>query len=187
MIEIKRGAIIIVGALSLALVLTGVVFAYGFVNGAAAVTIGAVDASVASVMASDSVRPVMEVFGSYKGTIGAGDLFYIEPAAGFPGDMVARVSLANADKLVKCYRVMALRIEACDSSDNPVDINSDADNNERDYALLTLDNGAVDLYLPGGDNYTIKLKGGYYVSHIYSSSWSSGETSPVIYCDISQR
>jgi len=184
MIEIKRGAIIIVGAL--ALVLTGVTFAYGFVNRTAAVTIGGVDASFASVIANGSVQPVMEVFGSFKGAIGPGDLFYIEPAASFPGDMVATVSLANADKLIKCYRVMALRIEARDSSGTPVDINADTYKDDRDYALLTLNNGAVDLYLPGADSYTIKLKGGYYVSHICTSGWSSGETSPVIYCDISQ-
>lgn len=181
----SRGTLITVGAL-LALALCGT-FVYGFANNTATLTVSSATSNFATVTASASAQPVMQVYGSFKGTIGACDLFYIEPATGFPGDLIATLSLTNADRLVKCYRMMALLIEAHDSSDTLVDINLDTYNNNEDYALLTLNNGAVDLNLHGADNYTIKLKSGYYVSHTYSSSWSSGETSPIICCDVSHR
>lgn len=180
-------SLLMVVALPLALALTYVAFAYGFVNNTATLTINSVDSNFASITGNTPTKSVTKVFGSFKGAIGASDLFYIELAADFPGDLVATVSLANVDKLVKCYRVMTLLIEARDSSDNLVDINLDSYKNDKDYTLLTLSNGAVELHLSGSDNYNIKLKSGYYVSHIYSSSWSSGETSPIIYCDISHR
>jgi len=181
------GSFIVIIALPLALALTSAVFAYGFVNNTATLTVSLADSNFASVTGNTATQPVMEVFGSFKGTIGASDLFNIEPAADFTGNLVATVTLANVDKLVKCYRVMILRIEARDSSGNIVDINFDSYKNDEDYTLLTLSNGAVKLSLPGPDNYTIKLKSGYYLSHIYSDSWSSGETSPIIHCNIGHR
>ena len=183
----RRRALIVAGAISLALVLICGVFAYGFINGTAKHAVSSAVADFASVTEITSTRPVIKTFGSFKGSMGAGDLFTIVPAADFPGNLVATVSLANVDRLVKCYRVMALLIEARDSADTLVDINLDSYKNGDDYALLTLNSGTVDLCLPGSDNYTIRLKGGYYVSHMYSSSWSSGEASPVIYCNIGQR
>ena len=180
-------SLLMVVALPLALALTSAVFAYGFVNNTAMLTVSFTGSNFASVTGNTSTQPVMKVFGSFKGTIGASDLFNIEPAADFTGDLVATVALANVDKLVKCYRVMMLRIEARDSSDNLVDINLDSYKNDEDYAMLTLTSGSVHLYLLGSDNYTIKLKSGYYVSNIYSSGWSSGSTSPIIYCDIDHR
>ncbi len=183
----SRRAIMAAGALSLAVLIIGGVFAYGFMNNTSRHAISSAGADFASVTEINSTRPVVKTFGSFKGGIGAGDLFAIEPAVDFPGNLVATVSLTNVDSLVKCYRVMNLLIEARDSSDTTVDINRDSYQNGEDYALLTLNNGTVDLHLAGSDNYTIRLKGGYYVSHVYSHRWSSGETSPVIYCTIGQR
>ena len=181
------GAFGVAIALPLVLALTCGLFAYGFVNNTATLKVSSATSNFATVTANTSTQPVMKVYGSFKGTIGASDLFYIEPAIGLPGDLVATLSLTNADELVKCYRMMALLIEARNSSDTLVDINLDTYTNDEDYTLLTLSNSAVDLYLHGADNYTIKLKSGYYISHTYSSSWSSGETSPIIYCDVSHR
>jgi len=183
----STGAIVIAVALPLALALTCAAFVYGFVNNTATFKNSSADANFVRVTANTSSQPAMKVFGSFKGTTGSGDLFNIEPDAGFPGSLVASVSLANVDRLVKCYRMMALLIEARDSSNNLVDINMDTYQNDKDYALLTLSNGAVELHLPGADNYTIKLRSGYYVSHIYSSGWHSGDTTPIFYCDVTQR
>src|SRR4030066_219678 len=45
-------------------------------------------------------------------------------------------SLANADTLVKCYRMLAVKLVLCDSTNNLMDINEDGTINGDDYVLL---------------------------------------------------
>ncbi len=186
----ERGkAVFLVGALLLALAVTGSVFAYGYVTMSTTLAISSATSDFASITENITNRPTVKAYGLFKGTIGAGNLYNIDTTGSqYDGDIVATVSIANGDKLVKVYRVMAIFIEVRDSVGSIVDINADSVNDTKDVALLTLSNGSVDLYIDGAvDTFHVNIKSGFYVSQIYSSNWASGATSPILYMDIAQR
>jgi hypothetical protein len=106
-------------------------------------------------------------------------------------EQVARYAKERADlqDLVSAYRVLAMFLEMKTWAGNTVDINADGANDTKDYALLTLGNGAVDLYVEqvAADNYTIWLKSGFYVSNIWGASGWAGKENPLLYCEVAQR
>jgi len=177
----------LVGAMLLTLAITGGVFAYGALTTSTTFTVASGGGDFATVTENSTGRPSLTAYGLFKGTISAGNLFDIAPHEDFPSELVATVSIANADELVKVYRVMALQIEVRDSTDTVVDIEDNGEASAPEFAFLTLSNGSVDLYLDGTDNYTVKVKSGFYVSHVYSGNWAAGSTSPILYVDIGQR
>ena len=152
----------------------------------------AAQADFASVSANTSDPPDWKTFGFFRGTTGGGSLFDIDTTAStYQGDLVATVSIANADKLSKVYRVLAMKITAYDSS-GLIDINADnlTPDVDKDFALLTLRNGAVDIFInqANPDTYYIKLESGYYNSHIWGGGWGTGNPQrPILFCDIGQR
>ncbi len=183
------------GALLLALAITGGVFAYGYVSYSTSITGTAAESDFANLTVNTTApQPDFDgdVYGLFKGTITGGNLFDIDTDnSTYPGDFVATVSIANGDALVKAFRVMALLIEVRNSAGNLVDINGDSANNSADVALLTLSNGSVDLFVTqtGPDFYTVKLQSGFYVSHLWGAGgWGAGySTEPLLYCDIAQK
>ncbi|MFC1965165.1 hypothetical protein ACFLWG_04120 [Chloroflexota bacterium] len=192
--EKSHRAPFLVGAMLLALVVTGGVFAYGYTTASTDLTtVTSAGADFASVTSNTSDRPTWNAFGKYKGTIaGPKPIFDVSTMAGpFTGDWMATVSIANADELVGVYRGLALFIEVYGSHGNPVDVDgSGAYSATQDYALLTLGNGSVDLYISAnatGDYYTIKVKNGFYNSHITGQGWSAGYEQPLLYCEVAQR
>ncbi len=181
----------LVGALLLALSVTGGVFAFGYVTNSTTLAVTAAGGDFASVTANTSDNPDWTPWGLFKGQTGAGTLFDVNTDnVNYPGDLVVTVSLANADDLVKAYRVLSMFLEIYDSDGAKMDINADSANNTKDFALLTLSNGAVDMFInqdkAGGDQYTVKLKSGYYVSHIWGLGWG-GKENPILYCEVAQR
>ncbi|MFC1967193.1 hypothetical protein ACFLV2_00900 [Chloroflexota bacterium] len=187
----NRGAFLI-GAMLLALAATGGVFAFGWINATNTIGVTAATNDFAAVTANTSDPLTWTPYGFFKGSIaGPKPIFDINTAdSGYTGDLVLTVSLANADELVKCYRVLALKLDLIDGTGTLMDINEsggagDAD----DYALLTLGNGAVDMF-PGGfsDNMTIRVKSGFYITHIYKgANWGSNYEDPVLFCEVAQR
>ncbi|MDD5127701.1 MAG: hypothetical protein PHR43_06390 [Dehalococcoidales bacterium] len=188
--ESKGKGLFMIGALLGALVVTGSVFAYGYTTSSSTLLATAAGGDFASITANTTNVPTWQPFGQFKGSVPAGTLFDVNTAAsGYTGDLVVTVSIANGDTLVDAYRVLNMFIEVRDSSGNLVDINGDTVNNTMDFALLTLGNGSVDLFITqtAADVYTIKMKNGYYVSHAWGASGWAGNESPVLYAEVAQR
>ncbi len=189
--------VFLLGALLLALAITGGVFAFGWINATTTLSAGQATNDFAAVSVNDSVAVSWSPYGFYKGSISTStngtSIFNVDTAAStYDGDLAVTVSFSNADTLAKCYRVLALKLMMYDSSENILDINSDNATgylgDDDDYVLLTLGNGAVDLF-PGGlaDTMTVRVKSGFYITHIYKgSAWTSGYQ-PDLFCEVAQR
>ncbi len=191
--EARGKGVFLLAALFLSLAVTGGVFAYGLVTASvtfSGVSVPAGAGEFVDVTVNNTVSIGWTPHGDSKGSTGNGTLWDIDTASsGYTGDMVATVYITNADKLIEVYRVLAMFITVYDSSDNVVDINGDGSANvSTDYALLTLDNGSVDLNIAGAaDVFTVKLDSGFYSTQIYGTGWTSGSEAPKLYIDVAQR
>jgi hypothetical protein len=178
----------LVGALLLAMAISGGVFAYGFTN--ASVTISATaHSNFADVTANTSIAPHWSVRGLEKGSTGGGTLFDINTtASGYPGDLAVTVMMANTNELVSVYRNLTLILNVKDSAGNAVDINNDGLINSSDVTLLTLENGTVTFSVDqtAAKNYTIFLSSGSYICNP-ASGWTPGAGAPQLYCEVAQR
>jgi len=189
--KMSRGMVFL-GATLLALVITGSVFAYGWINASTTIGVTAASSDFAAVTANTDDPPNWTPYGFFKGSIaGPKSIFDVDTAtSGYTGDLVVTVSLANADQLVKCYRVLALKIALVDASDNStIDINESGLGDADDYALLTLDNGAVNMFPDGSaGSMLVQVKSGFYITHIYkAANWGSNYEDPVLFCEVAQR
>ena len=181
--------LLLVGALLLAMAVTGGVFAFGFTNSTATINAVIAQSDFATVTANTSSTPTWNARGMQKNATGSGTLFDINTlTSGYTGDLVATVSLANLNDLVKVYRNLTLAIEVRGSANNLIDINSDNVSNSKDYTLLTLENSSVTLSIKqaAADIYTVKLKSGYYIGNIRTTGWSS-YGNPQLYCEVAQK
>ena len=180
----------LVGALVLAMAITGGVFAYGFMNASTTITATAVNSDFATVTANTSSLPSWTARGMQKNQTGSGTLFDISTStSGYTGDLVATITIANAGDLAKVYRNLSMVIEVRDSSNNYVDINGDGLKNSDDCVLLTLNNATVTLPITqsGAGVYTVKLRSGYYICNTEMPSWTSSSGTPALYCEIAQK
>jgi hypothetical protein len=180
----------LVGALALAMAVTGGVFAYGFLNASATINATAASTDFATVSANTSSLPSWHARGLEKNQTGSGTLYDINTkTSGYTGDIVATISFANADDLVKVYRTLALVIEVRDSSNNIVDINGDSLKDSNDNALLNLNNGSVTLSMTQtiADIYTVKIKNGTFICNAGNSGWTPSSGAPMIFCEIAQK
>ena len=180
----------LVGALALAMTITGGIFAYGFVNASATINVAPVNYDFASVTANTTSLPSWTARGMQKNATGSGTLFDINTkTSGYTGDLVATVTLANAGDLAKVYRNLTLTIELRDSANNYVDINGDGVANSNDYTYLTLENGSAVLNIKQtiANIYTVKLRSGYYMCNVNSTGWAPGAGTPMLYCEIAQK
>ncbi|MFH1650882.1 MAG: hypothetical protein ABID87_02090 [Chloroflexota bacterium] len=181
----------LLAAMLTALAVTGGVFAYGYTTASTSLDVTASGADFAGVSANTSSLPSWTPHGFFKGTVTGGPIFDIDTnSSGYDGDMVVTVSIANADELVSVYRVLALKIGAINGVGAGIDVNGDGEayDADKDYALLTLSNGAVDLYMGGAaDNYTVLVLSGFYVSHITGGGWNTGYENPLLYAEVAQR
>lgn len=180
----------LVGALLLALVITGGVFAYGYTTATTEFNVTTGTADFASITADNASLPAWEPYGQFKGQTGTGTLFTVDTAtSGYGGDLVITVAYANAEQLVEAYRVLNLTLEMRDSGDGIVDINGDNQTNSKDIAVLTLGNGSVDLFVTQAapDTYTIELKSGFYNAHAWGVSGWAGNENPQLYAEVAQR
>ena len=179
-----------VGALLLALTVTGGVFAYGFVNASNTLSVTAAGTDFASVSANTGYEPTWSAYGFFKGSVSDGSIFDIDPADSYTGDLVVTVSISNADELVQVYRMLALKIMMYSASDNStiIDINESTVGDNDDYVLLTLGNGAVDMFPAGTtDSMVVNVKSGFYITHIWGGGWGAGFQEPDLFCEVAQR
>jgi hypothetical protein len=191
---ITRGkGVYLVGALLLALACTGGVFAYGFVNATTTLDAYVADANFADVSVNSSYTSISwSGYGFFKGSIGGvpSGIFDIDTAtSGYTGDLVVSVSIGNAADLAKYYRVLALKLDMVYPNGDPVDINEDGiEDADTDWVLLNLNNGSVDMF-PGGmaDVCTIRVKNGFYVTHIKPLGGWTGSPDPDLFCEVAQR
>ncbi len=188
---VKGKGIFLLGALLLALAITGGVFAYGFINASTSFTVTAKTSDFANVARNTDNAVAWTTYGRFRGDItGPVTLFNVDTSTStYAGDLVVTVSISNADQLSKVYRVLALKLEMVKVSDNStIDINESGVGDD-DYVLLTLNNGSVDMF-PGGasDNFGVRLVSGFYITHIYQGAkWLTGYEDPALFCEVAQR
>jgi len=175
----------LVGALLLALAVTGGVFAYGWVNATATLSGSTSDYNFADVSANNSIA-AWTAHGNYKGDIAAGNLFNVEPAPGYTGDLVVSVGLGNAGDLAKRYRVLSLQLEMVYSDNtSPLDISA---GNGAVWTMLNLKNGTVDLFPEVATaNMTVRVKDGFYITHAKGIGAWGGSAAPELFCEVAQR
>jgi len=176
------------GAMLLALAVTGGVFAYGFINATTTLNAATVASDFASVSANTSDTPSWTVHGQQKSPTGSGTLFDINTlGSGYEGDFTVTVTLANTDSLISIYRNLNLSLEVRDSAGSLININGDSAANGNDFVMLTLENGAVTFSIEqaAADIYTIKRKIRYYFINAANAGWGSG--APQLYCEVAQR
>jgi len=191
-VQPRGKGLFLVGAMLLALAATGGVFAFGWINATTTLNAVAATSDFAKVSANTSDPLTWTPYGFFKGAIsGPKPIFDIDTAtSNYTGDLVVTVTLANADELVRCYRVLALKIELVNSSDNSViDINESGGGDAEDYGLLTLGNGEVNMFPDGSaGSMTVRVKSGFYITHIYkAANWGSNYEDPVLFCEVAQR
>ncbi len=140
-------------------------------------------------VAANSTLPTWNVFGKFKGATGSGELFKITPASGFTGDLSCMVMIGNGEELVKCYRVLVMKISIYES-----DGSGDCDTSANLTAFpeyLTLSKGEVDFTLENLAGKTspfwVHLDSGFYISHYWGASAMGGDEDPTLYCDVTQK
>jgi len=185
----SRGAYL-VGALLLALAVTGGVFAYGWINSTATLSASIVESNFADVSVNSSYTSISwNGWGFHKGTIPGGSLFDVNPGTGYTGDLVVTVTIGNGDKLASVYKVLALQLEVVDQTTlTPQDISAGA---SQTWTMLTLDNGQASLFIDNiSDNMTVRVKNGFYITHAHpNAGWSvlPADRAPELFCEVAQR
>ena len=180
----------LVGTAILALVITGSVFAFGFINSTATLSATVTNSNFADLASADTTGLTWNVFGHYKGSITSSNttIFTVTPAVGYPGDLVTTITLGNADQLARVYKVFAIQIQAVNPAapNTPVDVSA---GNGQTWAMLTLDNGSVSLFTAGSQTLNIQVKGGFFISQAYpATGWGTGASaSPQLYAEVAQR
>ncbi len=176
--EKSRKGLFFIGAILLALAITGGVFAYGATTTTAGLTLTA-QSDFAEVAAAGS-PPTWDVFGSYKGKVTAGDLFTVTPDTNWTGDMSVLLTLTNSHELVAAYRILVLEIEIYDSNASPVQVGT--------TEYLTMANGEVSIeFSPTADPpYDVRLTDGFYITH--RGGWTPlNAEDPSIFAQVLQR
>lgn len=184
----------LVGALLLALAVTGGIFTFGFINASTSlsgVTLQDTNFADVSVNATGTANITWTAFGFFKGVIGGpNNLFDVVPASGYTGDLVVTVSLGNADELAAQYRVLALQLEIVNASDNTtLDINeSGGVGDDSDWVMLTLNNGEVSMFTDAnsGAAMAVRVKSGFYITHVRPFGGWTG-VQPDFFCEVAQR
>jgi len=175
----------LIGALLLALAVTGSVFTFGWINSTTTLSASLGD-NFANVTENDTVRTAWFAHGNVKGEIAADTtLFDVERAGGYTGDLIISVGIGNASELTDVYRVLSLQLELINQSTGaPIDISA---GNGSEWTLLTLNNGTVDLFPSVSTvNMTVRIKDGFFITHAKGVAWD-GSAEPEFFCEVAQR
>jgi hypothetical protein len=171
---------VLVGVLVLAFAASAGMFAFAYTS--ASTSIGTVSGGddFATVSANMQVASY-NVFGSYRGAIGTGNLFDLTPATNYTGDLEVSVYLTNLDDLSKTYGMFLMKLRLVDNVSAYADV-------EGITKPLTLNNGVVTFLcdnLTGGQEYYIHCNGGIY--RAFPWAFISGSIyGPTLYADVVQ-
>jgi len=186
---------LLIGALMLALALTGGLFAFAYTT--ASITLGstlwAVGSDFATVNASSTFDWWHVTDDLNEGLLGrvsgamddtGQTLFTINPSANYTGDLEIKVYLANAGHMRKAFQHFNMMLE-CQPSEEYGSANLT-------YQLLTLQNADVLFHWnqPGdGSSSNVTLVGGSWHTMAYQPlPWPTGyRTSPQLYCEVQPR
>ena len=176
--EKSRKGLFFIGAILLALAITGGIFAYGATTDIVDLTLDA-QSDFAAVLEA-ATPPSWDVWGSYKGAVTAGDLFTVTPDAAWTGDMSVVLTLTNAHELVAAYRILVFEIEIYDSAGTPAKVGT--------TEYLTMGNGEISIEIDQTGftaPYTVEITDGFYITH--RGGWATNAEDPSIFCQVLQR
>ena len=178
--EVSRFKQVLVGALVLAFAASASMFAFAYTSASTSITATGGNADFASVTANNTVAGY-NVFGSFRGAIGAGNLFNLTPATAYTGDLEVSVYLTNLDNLSRTYGMFLIKLQLVDNTSANADL-------EGIVKPLTMNNGVVTFLcdnLTGGQEYYIETTGGIY--RAFPWAFISGSIyGPTMYADVVQ-
>jgi hypothetical protein len=53
--------------------------------------------------------------------------------------------------------------------------------------MLTLDNGSVSMFTDGSANISLRVKRGFYITHVHPFGGWQGSATPELFCEVAQR
>jgi len=173
----SRKGLFFIGAILLAVAITGGIFAYGATTDT--ITLGLTKKLDFASVAFETSPTSWNVWGSYKGKVAATNLFTITPEAAWTGDMSVVLTIANAHDMVEAYKILVLKIEVFDNTATSI----------AGPEYLTLGKGDIELEfsLSGTTpyTYTVEITDGFYITH--KGGWADGKEDPIIIAQVLQR
>lgn len=146
-------------ALLAALAVTGGLFAYAYTIASTSLSATGASADFGSIVASTAnTVPSYSAFGTYRGSIGTGNLFDVTPDTAYNGDMGINVYLDNIDQIGYKYGMFMVKLRLVNSANQSMDV----DGIDKP---LSLHNGVVSFTsenMTGGTTYYIQCTGGVY-------------------------
>ncbi|MBA7636062.1 hypothetical protein ES703_43675 [subsurface metagenome] len=176
----SRKGLFFIGAILLALAITGGIFAYGATADIVDLDLTA-QSDFAAVLENTVDPPSWDVWGSYKGSVGTGTLFTVtaDAVGGWTGDMSVILTITNAHDLVAAYRILVLEIEV----HNGVDALASGSTTE--YLTLGVGEVSIEFTQLTVGPYTVQITDGFYITH--RGGWAANAEDPSIFCQVLQR
>jgi hypothetical protein len=182
------------GALALALLLTGGLFAYTYTtaNIALGMTAKSDIASVATAgyNAGGAGGLYGLAFGKYKGDLPEGNLFSIDPLDDYTGDLTIKVSIMNPGELARAYQYFNMKLALTDAGGTVI-IGAGAAPSGHEYQVLSLENGVVEFDVAAtlSQPYYVKLMdGGFSTFGRSPLGWgSNAAVDPQLFCEVVAR
>ena len=184
----------LLGALALALVLTGGLFAYTYTTADIALGMTAKSdiASVATAGYNAGGLPGSLyglAFGKYKGDLPGGNLFKIDPLD-YTGDLTIKVSIMNPGELARAYQYFNMKLALTDAG-GVIIIGSGVAPSGHEYQVLSLENGVVEFDVAAtlSQPYYVKLMdGGFSTFGRSPLNWSNNAAvGPQLFCEVVAR
>ena len=121
-------------------------------------------------------------FSNIQGEVPAGQLFDINPALDYTGDLLIKIYLTNTNDILKAYKYINMKIYMADTLEAE---------KVPDYQILSIETGVITFNIVGGtaDSYTVQIIGGSYrLMSDNPDEWGMGWTlTPEFYCEVAQR
>jgi len=173
----NKSAAVLLGALMLALIVTGSVFAYAYTTETATIGATAYATDYADVSSNESIS--YNFHGRERGRIGGGVLFDVTKASTYTGDLEVNVYISNVDELQRDYSFWMLRLELTDSG------NTTTKDMEGITQVLSLDSPFVTFI---SNDWTepcyVRAQGGSF--RAFPNVHGLGGYNPLIYCQVNQ-
>lgn len=121
-------------------------------------------------------------YANTQGEVPAGDLFEINPAYNYTGDLLIKIYLTNTNDILKAYKYINMKVY--------VENSLEADKTP-DYQVLSIETGVVTFNIEGlsAESYKVEIIGGsYWLMSDNPDEWGIGWTiTPEFYCEVTQR